>query len=90
MMISDKKRLIISNICYANVAGEFALFINPYYRGPAFTWNWFITHCEGNADLWLLLHDIHNKTMIKLARELAVEIAKNLVGKAGFEFEHVS
>ena len=38
-MISDKKRLEIANVCYANVAGEFAMFMNPKCRGPNFTWD---------------------------------------------------
>lgn len=37
-MISDKRRLQIANVCYANVAGEFAIFCNDEMRGPNFKW----------------------------------------------------
>lgn len=37
----SKKALQIANICYANVSALFAMFTNPKYRGPNFTWDWF-------------------------------------------------
>ncbi len=83
-MISEKKRLQIANICYANVAGEFAMFTNPKYRGPNFTWEWFIKHCKENADLWMMLHHVRgNQSEIKdTARKYAAEIAERLVERA--------
>jgi tRNA(Ile)-lysidine synthase TilS/MesJ len=85
-MISDKKRLEIANVCYANVAGEFALFCNPKYRGPNFSWEWFIEHCEKSADLWLMVSSLHKESakeaVKEMARNFAREIAENLVKKA--------
>ena len=80
-MISDKKTLEVANICYANVAGQFAMFTNPKYRGPNFTWEWFVEHCEENADLWMQIHNVRgNKEEInKTAKEFAKEIAERLV-----------
>jgi hypothetical protein len=83
-MISDRKRLEVANVCYANVAGEFAIFTNPRYRGANFTWEWFIKHCEENADLWMMIHNVRGKKDVinETARRFAVEIAENLVDKA--------
>jgi hypothetical protein len=82
-MISDRKKLEIANICYANVAGRFAMFTNPKYRGETFTWDWFVTNCEENADLWLMIDNTkRNPTVISLAREYAREIAQRLVNHA--------
>ena len=80
-MISDKKRLEIANICYANVAGEFAMFNNPKYRGPNFTWDWFPGHCERNADMWMMLNGVrgHKETINQTAKTFAKEIAETLV-----------
>jgi hypothetical protein len=82
-MISEKKRLQIANICYANVAGEFAMFTNPKYRASNFTWDWFIRHCEKNADLWMFVNNVRGKKdeIDEMARQFAVEIAENLVDK---------
>ena len=81
MSLSDKKRLEIANVCYANVAGEFAMFTNPKYRGPNFTWEWFIEHCEENADLWMSIHNVcgAKKLIDETAKQMAKEIATTLV-----------
>lgn len=80
-MISTKKSLEIANVCYANVAGEFALFTNPKYRGANFTWEWFIDHCERMAQSWMLIHGVKGDTE-ETAKKYAREIAENLVDKA--------
>lgn len=80
-MISDKKRLEIANVCYANVAGEFAAMHNPKYRGSNFTWERFIERCKSNADLWMMIHHVRgNKQEInETAKQYASEIATTLV-----------
>jgi hypothetical protein len=81
-MLSAKKRLEIANICYANVAGEFAMFNNPKFRGPKFTWERWIEHCEDAAEGWMFINDVSGdmKQIVALAREYAKEIAERLVG----------
>lgn len=83
-MISKSKRLEIANVCYANVAGLFATFTNPKYRGENFTWEWFIEHCIQNADLWMMIHHVRgDKQLInEAAKQMSGEIAKNLVNQA--------
>ena len=80
-MISEKKRLEIANICYANVAGEFAMFNNPKYRGENFTWDWFIQHCEDEADLWMMISNVrgHQASIRFAAKTYAKGIAETLV-----------
>lgn len=83
-MISERTQLKIANICYASVSGMFARFCNPKNRGPNFTWDFFVEHCEDNADLWLTLQNLRrtkaNKDEIDaLARQYAGEIARQLV-----------
>lgn len=83
-MLSDKKKLQIANICYANVSGQFALFANPKNRGPDFTWDWFIKHCEENADLWMIIHHVYGTrgdvtSINETAKQMCSEIAKHLV-----------
>lgn len=79
--LSQKKRLEIANVCYANVSSEFAMFNNPKYRGPNFTWEWWVTHCGKNADLWMSIHDVKgDKALIdSVAKEYSLEIATKLV-----------
>ena len=83
MMISDKKRLQIANICYANVAGQFASFCNVKNRGPNFTWERFIQNCEEDAETWMSIYSVRgDRRLIRYtAREYAKEIATNLVNK---------
>lgn len=83
-MISEKKRLQIANICYANVACEFAMFANPRNRGPGFTWDWFIEHCEGSAEQWMFVNHVcgHKQTINDTARRFAREISTTLVERA--------
>lgn len=72
----------IANLCYANVSGKFADFTNLKNRGPNFTWERFIRHCEENAPMWLRISDIENSTedvYQTLACEFASEIARTLV-----------
>ena len=80
-MISTKKRMEIANICYANVAGSFAMFTNPKYRGEKFTWERFPEMMEREADLWMMLHLVKGKKdeVNALAKKFAREIAETLV-----------
>ena len=80
-MLSDKKTLKIANICYANVAGTFAMFTNPSRRGPNFTWDWFISHCEESAQDWMFVYHVrgHKESVNQLAKTFAREIAEHLV-----------
>lgn len=83
-MLSNVKKLQIANCVYANVAGRFAMFNNPKYRGPHFTWDQFILDCKREADLWIIIHDIkttknNKKQAIEYAQLCAQEIAQNLV-----------
>lgn len=86
-MISDKKRLQIANVCYANVAGDFAMLTNPKYRGPNFTWECFPAMCETNAEGWMFIHGISssgakNEHEVKqTAKQNAKEIAQRLVDR---------
>lgn len=79
-MISEKKRLQIANICYANVAGLFASFHNPNFRGPNFTWDKFTPMCVRQSDMWLWQNGIptDDKT-VALGQQFAKEIAENLI-----------
>lgn len=85
MTISKTKQLEIANVCYANVAGQFAIFNNPKYRGPNFKWENFSDQCVREADLWMMIHAVYsnsskNKDEINdRAREYAKEIADRLV-----------
>jgi hypothetical protein len=83
MTISDKKRLQIANVCYANVAGLFAMFHNSKYRGPNFTWAWFVEHCEEHATEWMFIHHVrgHKETINSTAKQFAKEIAGTLVNR---------
>jgi hypothetical protein len=84
-MISEKKRLEIANLCYAHVAGEFAMFMNPRHRGPNFTWEWWIKHCEESADNWVFIHNIrgHQETIKQTAKQCSREFALRLIDRAG-------
>lgn len=84
-MISDKKHLEIANICYANVAGEFAMFTNPKYRGPNFTWDRWVKQCEESAADWMFIHGVrgHKETVKATAKQYALEIAQRLASRAG-------
>ena len=81
-MISEKKRLQIANVCYANVSGMFATFCNLKFRGPNFTWDFFVKYCGDESDLWLAINNIQRTEENKeLAKKFAIEIAENLISK---------
>ena len=86
MSISDKKIMEIANVCYANVAGQFAMFCNSKYRGPNFTWSEFATMMGNQADTWMMLACVrgHKKDINKQAALFAREIAERLVIRAEF------
>lgn len=75
----------IANVCYANVAGDFAMFTDESYRGPNFKWENFPDYEAENADLWVSIHGITgNKTeVVETAKRMAREIAERLVQRAG-------
>ena len=79
--IGQTKRLEIANVCYANVAGSFATFTNPKYRGPNFSWEWFIDWCEKSAKDWMFIHNVkgHKESINSTATQMAKEIAELLV-----------
>lgn len=85
MAISKTKQLEIANVCYANVAGQFAMFNNPKYRGPNLKWENFSDHCVREADLWMIIHHVYNGStknkneIDDRARQYAKEIADRLV-----------
>ena len=80
-MISAKKQLEIANVCYANVAGDFAMFTNPKYRGANFSWERFPDMCERHAEGWMFIHGVRgDKQKINdTAKQYAREIAERLV-----------
>ena len=83
--LSDKKKLEIANICYANVASGFADFINPINRGINFKWDSFAKFCERDSINWMGIHNVKgDKEQINnMAKQYALEIATNLVNRAG-------
>lgn len=84
-MISDKKRLEVANIVYANVAGDFACFVNPKFQGPIFSWKNFAEMEKDRARDWMFIHHIGKKEEImELAEQYAFEIAERLVTRSGF------
>lgn len=85
-MISEKKRLEIANVCYANVAGRFAMFCNDQFRGPNFRWDNFVDMMVKDADLWMMIHNVrgNKKDINETAVQYAREIAERLVKHAGF------
>ena len=83
MSVSDKQKMLIANVCYANVAGNFAMFNNKKYCGPTFTWADFSPMMERNAATWMMIHNVRgNKIEINiLASVMAKEIAERLVAR---------
>ena len=86
MSISDKKILEVANICYANVAGQFAMFCNSKYRGANFSWSKFATMMEEQADTWMMIHRVrgHKEDINKQAAQFAREIAERLIIRSEF------
>ena len=86
MVLSDKKRMEIANICYANVAGSFALMCNPAMRGANFKWSSFVGMMERESSTWMFLNSVRgdNKVVADTARQFASEIAQTMLDRAGF------
>jgi len=85
--LSNTKRLEIANVCYANVAGMFAVFCNAKNQGPNFRWENFPSMMEREADLWMMLADVKcsdKELMNATAKQFAREIATALVRHAEF------
>jgi hypothetical protein len=74
--LPQKKQLEIANICYANVAGSFALFTNTTYQGPNFTWLWWRDHLINQAEDWLMVNDVKGNQ--KQNKELAIKYTKEI------------
>lgn len=85
-MLGKNKRLEIANICYANVAGSFAMMCNDKYRGQKFEWKNFPSMMEQESDLWLIINNVKgDRTAIKeTAKEFAKEIAETMIKRSGF------
>ena len=85
-MLSNKKRLEIANICYANVSSEFASFCNPKFRGPNFTWSNFVDMCANWAPLWMMQNYVNGneKDINALAIKYTREIANTMLDHSGF------
>lgn len=85
-MISEKKRLVIANIIYANVSSNFALFCNPEMRGSNFDWSKFSDMMVRNVEGWLWLQDykLRSDKVVGLSRQYAREIADRMVCNSGF------
>lgn len=86
MALSDKKRMEIANVCYANVAGSFADFCNVRMRGNKFDWRRFVAMMEKESSSWMFLHSVRgdNKLVAEAAEQFAGEIAQTLLDRAGF------
>lgn len=84
-MLSQKKKLEIANICYANVSSDFAMMLNTKYQGSKFTWEGWVARMQRETDLWLILNDVKGNTKANetLAREYTKEIAERLVELSG-------
>jgi hypothetical protein len=79
---SQTMRLKVANVCYANIASRFAMFMNEKYRGPNFTWESFIENCVEMSSTWVYLtgeYDVSNVKVKELAEQYAREIATRLV-----------
>jgi hypothetical protein len=65
--LSDKKRMEIANICYANISHWFAAMCNPANRGAKFEWKNFPAMMESRSLDWRLIHNVRgNKDSIDL------------------------
>lgn len=84
-MLSQKKKLEIANICYANVSSDFAMMLNTKYQGSKFTWEGWVKRMQRESDLWLILNVVKGNTKANeaLAREYTKEIAERLVELSG-------
>lgn len=85
-MLTDKDRHKISLYCYAAVSGLFADFINPINQGPNFTWEKFPKMAADNCFASIYTTDVPMSKLNEYkesAFDLAMVIAKQLVGRAG-------
>ena len=87
-MNKNRQNLIALNTwCY--VANYFAIFVNPEFRGPNFSWDEFPRMAQDYADtnMWIStgLSDTskNENEELEFIRETAKTIAINLVKKAG-------
>jgi hypothetical protein len=87
MSLSDKKKMEIANVCYANVAGDFAMFTNEKCRGPSFKWEDFPQMMERSAQYWMMIHAVYDPRVSgaevdECAASMAREIAEKLIERA--------
>ena len=54
--MTNRERLRVQHILYANILASFAFFHNPKYRGPDFSWDWWVENCVDSVEVWLLVH----------------------------------
>ena len=83
--ISSRMQLRIANVCYAYVAGNFAMFTNDKFRGPKFSWKDFPDMMHDQSKNWLFISNISttNPSYVSYAQTTAKEIATTLVRHAG-------
>lgn len=76
------KQDTLALICWANVAGEFAMFMNPKYQGPNFSWD----HWDGSyvAVNVIAMNDIKDKQK-SFVNATCMEIARQLKEHAGVD-----
>jgi len=79
--LSDRQRLEIANICYANVAGMFADLCGRALRGHTVDWQGFPERCQRHSESWLWIHHARANTDAgrAAAKEFSKEIADNLL-----------
>ena len=80
--MTNRERLRLEHLCYANVLASFAFFHNPKYRGPGFSWDWWVENCVSSTHTWLLqqLHFVSEGTL-KEAEAFTKAIATTAVSR---------
>lgn len=86
MSVKKSRTVQIENLCIINVACRFADFCDPKssYRGPNFTWDWFVGHVQQEASTWLLmtcLKETIDEAERALAEQKSKEFAEYLIKK---------
>lgn len=84
-MLAERKRIEIENICRTYVANDFAIKINPEYRGAAFSWcSWADTLAKASED-WLFIQNIKGdlKTNKEFAASFTHGLCLDLIRKSG-------
>ncbi len=75
--MTNRERLRVQHILYANILASFAFFHNPKYRGPDFSWEWWVENCADSVEVWLLVHfKFVGQDMLRESQEFAKAVAK--------------